>query len=340
MRRTPFLGWTTAIVAALLFGLSPAIRAQEEDNEGEKIQEMLQQAMEHMTAAGGLMEKAKSAPAADADKAKAEASTRWDQACEVYGQILERLQNLSGNEEAKAEVRGLCHYNTACARALQGRKDEAITAFGASLDDGFDDWDHIAKDTDLDSIRKEPRFIQLVERAKAAAGAEALSPNAMFPYELGVTTIDGQTINLADLRGKVVIVDYWGTWCPPCKAEIPHFAQLKQELGDKLVIVGMTWENGEGGPETVEKLKKFAQENNMTWPLVLLTDRTAFQKVPDFRGQFPTTLFIDKQGRVRAKEIGLQDLDTLRAIVQALDAEPAPTAPAPAPSGGTGGTPF
>lgn len=336
-RTTTILGWTTAIVAALLLAVSAPARAQDE-NEGEKIQEMLQQAMEHMTAASGLLEKAKGAPAADADKAKAEASARWDQACETYGQILERLQNLSGNDEAKAEVRGLCHYNTACARALQGKKEEAITAFGASLDDGFDDWDHIAKDTDLDSIRKEPRFIQLVERAKAAAGAEALSPNAMFPYELGVTTIDGQKLELADMRGKVVIVDYWGTWCPPCKAEIPHFVKLLEEFKDKLVIVGMTWENGEAGPETVEKLKKFAQENSMTWPLVLLSDRTAFQKVPDFRGQFPTTLFIDKQGRVRAKEIGLQDHDTLRAIVQALDAEAAPTAPAP--SGGSGGTPF
>ena len=59
MRRTPILGWTTAIVAALLFAVSAPVRAQDEDNEGEKIQEMLQQAMEHMTAAGGLMEKAK-----------------------------------------------------------------------------------------------------------------------------------------------------------------------------------------------------------------------------------------------------------------------------------------
>ena len=65
MHRTPFLGWLTAIVAALLLGLPAPARAQDED-EGEKIQEMLQQAMEHMTAASGLMEKAKSAPAAAA----------------------------------------------------------------------------------------------------------------------------------------------------------------------------------------------------------------------------------------------------------------------------------
>lgn len=315
----------------------------------EDIEMLLQQGIDHLTAGNGLLAKAKAASGAEAEKLTAEANAAYEEGCKKYGRVLDIIQPLDIPDEQKNQVKTLCYYNTACGRSLQGKKDEALTAFAAAVDAGWDDWDHVAKDTDLDNIRNEPRFAQIIERAKAAAkeaaAAEAkgqLSADAMFPYDFKVTTLDGKPLALADLKGKVVIVDFWGTWCPPCREEIPSFIELKKQFGDKLEVVGMTWEHGQGGDEGAAKVKKFCQDFKVefNYPLTLVTDRAELQKVPDFKA-FPTTLFIDKQGRVRAKLVGLTELEGLRSLTQALldEAAPAGDKPGtPAPPGS--GTPF
>lgn len=336
----------TAFVAAFIVALAaPAAVAQ--DGDEERIESLMSQAMDHMTAGGGLIGRAKTQQGAEAEKSRAEGNAAYDEAVTKYTTILELLNNIAAPEEAKDEIRQIVYYNTACARSMQGRADEALTAFGQALDAGFADFDHIGKDTDLDPIRNEARFAQLLERARAkaseearTAAGEALSQDALFPFDFTVTTLDGQQLALADLRGKVVIVDYWGTWCPPCRAEIPHFVELKKEFGDRLAIVGMTWENGKSDAATIAKVKAFAQQTGINYPLTMVTTREELAKVPDLEG-FPTTLFLDKQGRVRAKEVGYRDIDVLRSLIQALDAEAAPAAPAtPAPGGGGSLGPF
>lgn len=335
---------STLFAAALTIALAAPIAIAQDDEEA-RIEQLLSDAMDFMTSGGELITKSKTLQGEEAEKARAQGSAAYDKAVAKYDQVLELLSSLQGPEEAIAGVRALAHYNTACARSMQGKTDEALTALGNALESGFDDFDHIGKDTDLDPIRNEARFAQLLERARAKAAdearqlaAEALSKDALFPYDFNVTTLDGKPLALADLKGKVVIVDYWGTWCPPCRAEVPHFVELKKQFGDKLEIVGMTWENGQSGDAVIAKVKAFAQQVGINYPLTLLTKREDLQKVPDLTG-FPTTLFIDKQGRVRAKEVGYRDLEVLQGLVQALDAEQAP-AGTPAPSGGGAVGPF
>lgn len=331
-------GSLAAVTAAFVVALGAPVALAQED-EGQRIEALMTQAMDHMTAGGGLLARAQGQEGAAAEQARAEGVAAYDEAVAKYAQVLELLGGVPAPEEAKDEIRQIVYYNTACARSMQRKVDEALTAFGQALEAGFDDYEHIGEDTDLDNVRGEPRFAQLLERARAkaaeesrAAASQALSRGAMFPYDFTVTTLDGQKLALADLRGKVVIVDYWGTWCPPCRAEIPHFVELKKELGDRLAIVGMTWEHGKGGDEVLAKVREFAQQMGINYPLTLITDRADLQKVPDLRG-FPTTLFLDKQGRVRAKEVGYRDMEVLRGLVQALDAEPAPAETAPAAPG-------
>lgn len=329
-------------VALTIALAAPAAFAQDDDEA--RVEQLLNDAMDFMTGGADHINRAKGQQGEDAEKSRALGMQAYDKAVAKYDQVLELLSGATGPEEMIAQVRALAHYNTACARSMQGKTDEALTAFGQSLDSGFLDFEHIGKDTDLDNIRKEPRFAQLLERARARASeeardaaSEALSKDALFPYDFTVTTLDGKQLSLADLKGKVVIVDFWGTWCPPCKAEIPHFVELKKQYGDKLEIVGMTWENGQQGDAVIAKVKKFASETGINYPLTLVTKREDLQKVPELTG-FPTTLFIDKQGRVRAKEVGYRDLEVLQGLVQALDAEAAPEAPAtPAPGGSSVG---
>jgi thiol-disulfide isomerase/thioredoxin len=347
---SPSMRTRAMALAAVLTSFLLAAPATAQDGP-EDIQMLLEQGIDHLQAGNGLLAKAKAATGAEAEKLTAEANAAFDEGCKKYARVLEIIAPLDIDDAQKAEVRALCHYNTACGRSLQGKKEEALTAFAAAVESGFTDWDHIAKDTDLDNIRKEPRFAQIIERQKAAekeaAAAEAkaqLSPDAMFPYDFKVTTIDGKPLALADLKGKVVIVDFWGTWCPPCREEIPSFIELKKQFGDKLEIVGMTWEHGQGGEEGVAKIKKFCQEFKVefNYPLTLVTDRAELQKVPDFKA-FPTTLFIDKQGRVRAKLVGLTELEGLKSLTQALLDEGAAAGDKPAEKPATppsGGTPF
>jgi thiol-disulfide isomerase/thioredoxin len=334
---------SSLFAVALTVALAAPVLAQ--DDEAERIEALLSDAMDFMTGGADHINRAKTLQGQEAEKARALGMQAYDKAVTKYDQVLELVSGISAPEEALAQVRQLAYYNTACARSMQGKTDEALTAFGQALDAGFDDFEHIGKDTDLDPIRNEARFAQLLERARAKAAeqareaaSEALSKGALFPYDFTVTTLDGKQLSLADLRGKVVIVDFWGTWCPPCRAEIPHFVELKKQYGDKLAIVGMTWENGQQGDAVIAKVKAFAAQTGINYPLTLVTRREDLQKVPDLTG-FPTTLFIDKQGRVRAKEVGYRDLEVLQGLVQALDAETAPAAPAtpPTPGGGSVG---
>ncbi len=127
--------------------------------------------------------------------------------------------------------------------------------------------------------------------------------------ELETTDLQGNAVRLSDLRGRVVILDFWATWCPPCKREIPGFVQLQEELGGRgLTVVGVS-------SDPVEKQTAFAEEQDVNYP---------FWKEPDTVPApynlvkfIPTTLIIDRQGVVRHVHVGYTEKD---AFVQELTA--------------------
>jgi thiol-disulfide isomerase/thioredoxin len=111
----------------------------------------------------------------------------------------------------------------------------------------------------------------------------------------------GKTVSLSDFKGKVVVLDIWATWCPPCRAEIPHFIELQDEYKDKgVTVVGMSVDST--GPESVAK---FAQEHKMNYPIVMADEATATAYGAD-QG-IPLTIVIDKKGNVVARHLGLTD---------------------------------
>jgi thiol-disulfide isomerase/thioredoxin len=128
--------------------------------------------------------------------------------------------------------------------------------------------------------------------------------------------VEGNSVSLDGYKDKVVIVDFWGTWCPPCRTEIPHFVKLQEKYRDRgLQIVGLNYERGDPD-QAVPTIRQFMTSNKMNYPRAG-GDRSTQQQVPDLTG-FPTTLFIDRSGKVRMKLVGLQSLETLEAIVQTL----------------------
>lgn len=111
--------------------------------------------------------------------------------------------------------------------------------------------------------------------------------------------IDGGRLRLADLRGKVVIVDFWDTWCPPCRAAMPHLQQLSVEHADDLVVVGVAI--GRNGKQAVAD---FVKAQGLTFPVVLIDEKFATAEAFDGVSSLPTTFLIDAEGVVRERWVG------------------------------------
>jgi len=121
------------------------------------------------------------------------------------------------------------------------------------------------------------------------------------PAPLGAVAmkdVDGRPISSADWTGKVVIVNFWATWCPPCRAEIPDLIALQNKYKDQLVIIGIS--DDDDPPEAV---KKWAAEHKMNYPIVMNT--------PELRKTFagvtalPTSFIVDRQSRIAMRHVGM-----------------------------------
>ena len=187
------------------------------------------------------------------------------------------------------------------------------------------------KDQDLENVRALPAYAEFktkveetireqAELARVQMGKEIdnlLANNQPFDFNFELTDTDAKPITKAEFAGKVLIVDIWGTWCPPCRAEIPHFVKLQKTYEEAgLVIVGLNQENADDQEAAVKLVQNFREQNEMNYRCALLNDETIAQ-VPEFRG-FPTTIFFDRTGKVRAKVVGLHEYEYLERIVRKL----------------------
>jgi peroxiredoxin len=126
--------------------------------------------------------------------------------------------------------------------------------------------------------------------------------------------LHGADVRLSDYRGKVVLVNFWGTWCEPCKDETPALQAIHQKLGDQgLVIIGVDLRNQErSGPDGVADVRAFTDRYGVTYPIALDTageTARAFQIYP-----IPTSFFIDPNGTiryVRAGPIAAQEIEPI-----------------------------
>jgi thiol-disulfide isomerase/thioredoxin len=107
-----------------------------------------------------------------------------------------------------------------------------------------------------------------------------------------LTDIDGVKFSLSDFRGKVVLLNFFATWCGPCATEMQHLKAVHDEFGEDLVVVSMSVDPN---LDTVEKLLQFRQKNNMDW---IVARDTAYVRGPYVYG-IPTVAIIDRQGYIR-----------------------------------------
>lgn len=130
-------------------------------------------------------------------------------------------------------------------------------------------------------------------------------------------TLSGETVRLSDLRGKTVVVNFWASWCPPCRQEMPEFQALFEERADDddLTIIAIDFT-----PEdTRAAAQQFVTEQSLTFPIALDTESGAVAQRYGVRG-LPATFFIDRDGVVRDQNLGPVFGDLLPEKVAAADA--------------------
>ncbi|MFD7316565.1 TlpA family protein disulfide reductase [Streptomyces sp. NPDC059883] len=134
-------------------------------------------------------------------------------------------------------------------------------------------------------------------------------------------TLEGQRLDVADLKGKIVVMNVWGSWCPPCRAEAPHFAKVAKETESKgVAFVGINTRDANKGPA-------LAFEKDYGVPYPSLYDPTGKLIVNGFpRGSLnpqsiPSTIVLDRDGKIAARALMALDAEKLRKMIDPLIAE-------------------
>ena len=128
-------------------------------------------------------------------------------------------------------------------------------------------------------------FTALIAFSPATVRQETKAP------QLEVKDLDGHTVRLSDYQGKVVLINFWATWCPPCRAEMPDLVRLQREYGEDLQIIGITYP-----PENKTRVRRFARSLKVNYPIVLGTHeiKTRFSS----EDTLPLTVVINRDGKV------------------------------------------
>lgn len=140
---------------------------------------------------------------------------------------------------------------------------------------------------------------------KATAKPSTLAPDFVLPQ------IGGQQLRLASYRGKVVLLDFWATWCSPCREEIPHFVQLQEKYRDRgLQVIGVSMD------DSPEPVPAFVQQFHMNYPVVM-----GNAKIGELYGGLlglPITFVLDREGRIAAKHVGATDAAVIKQEIAGL----------------------
>ncbi len=130
--------------------------------------------------------------------------------------------------------------------------------------------------------------------------------------EFSLRSVSGKEVKLSDYKGKVVIVDFWATWCPPCRKGIPDLIDLQKKYKDNLVIIGISVD----GTNTINDVKPFVKDQGINYPIVFTSEKV----INDFGGieAIPTSFIIDKDGNIVDSHVGLVPKDVLSNKIETL----------------------
>ena len=216
----------------------------------------------------------------------------------------------SASETAMTKEAGSAQEDTQEERTA----DEDMPEGGTEI--GTKDPDAPEGDADADELPEGDAEIPM-EDPDAAAGDPELpagDSNVNTAPDFKVLDMDGQEVQLSDLFGQRILINFWATWCPPCRAELPYFEEAYQEYGDDIVflMVDLT----DGSQETVEGVKDFCAENGYSFPVYYDTEFSAVYAYSI--DAIPQTYAIGSDGNVLMNQVGSMSKARLKEFTDAL----------------------
>ena len=151
--------------------------------------------------------------------------------------------------------------------------------------------------------------------AEEDAAADAKAAGKAAPLNFTLKDMNGVDVKLASFKGKPIIVNFWATWCGPCRAEIPSLVELQTQYGAEgkdVVILGISVD------DPIEKLKPYAAQMKMNYPVLVGNGRDDVQDAFGPLWGIPVTVFIDREGRIAKKHSGIASKEQFEQEIKAL----------------------
>jgi len=146
----------------------------------------------------------------------------------------------------------------------------------------------------------------------ATEPGDAAAAGKVAPLHFTLKDMSGIDVKLESFKGKVILLNFWATWCGPCRVEIPYLIELQRQYPDDLVVLGVSVD------DTAEKLRPYATEMKVNYPLLVGNGRQDFQ---DAYGPFwgiPVTVFVGRDGRIHKKHSGIASKEQFEQEIKAL----------------------
>nr|ADC35944.1 thioredoxin-like protein [uncultured bacterium 70] len=140
----------------------------------------------------------------------------------------------------------------------------------------------------------------LVAGPASAQKSETKQAKLSFSFK----DLTGKTVSLSNFKGKVILLDFWATWCVPCKQEIPGFIDLQKKYGDRgLQIIGLSVD------DSLNMAKEYATKMKMNYPVLLAEGKEDVLKAYDPIPSIPVSIVIDRGGRIVSRHLGIAAMD-------------------------------
>lgn len=178
---------------------------------------------------------------------------------------------------------------------------------------------NLVKESQLKRAEKEAQedFLRVAEQ-EMDKQVELGNESGTLPHDFELQTLDGEVVKLSDLKGKKVILNFWATWCPPCKAEMPHMQNYYENYAedDNVEIVAVNLTTKERGQNIEKKITNFIEEYQLSF-LIPLDEKGKANK--EYRiSMIPTTYLINTDGLIHQKVIGPLDEERIKKLVKEM----------------------